>query len=85
MSDPTRAGRKTTRVKSNMPRRGGQVTDLITKPSRRYKKRKTTKQKILADDARGYRKRRVEELRAAKNADQLNYFIGKNRPRRPVN
>ena len=81
MSDSTKASR----VKSNMPRMKSRVSDPLAKPSRRYKKRKTTKQKILADDARGYRKRRVEELRAAKNADQLNYFIGKNRPRRPVN
>lgn len=78
-------GNYPSRVKSNMPRRPSRVNDKITRPSRRYKKRKTTKQRILADDARGYRKRRVEELRAAKDADQLNYFIGKNRPRRPVN
>jgi|TARA_B100001093_G_C26643228_1_gene934166 hypothetical protein len=54
--------------------------------ARRYKsKKKNAKQAILKDDARGYRKRRVAELRADKNHDMLQHFIGKNATRKPRN
>ena len=65
----------------------GHYGGMAKKPSvRRYKsKKKNAKQAILKDDARGYRKRRVEELRADKNHDMLQHFIGKNATRKPRN
>ena len=71
----------------SMGRRLAKNFGMNLKPGKkRYKsKKKNAKQAILKDDARGYRKRRVAEMRADKNHDMLQHFIGKNATRKPRN